>query len=57
MVTCSSVKGEPLAPILYLLEVMVELMIALGHLQLAKLVTILFLLQYKQQIVPLPEWP
>src|SRR6516225_948012 len=42
-------KGT-LAPILSLLEILFELAIALGYLLLAKLVTILFLLQHKQQI-------
>src|SRR6202790_642170 len=40
----------PLAPILSLLEILLEPPIALGHLLLAKLVSILFLLQHKQQI-------
>src|SRR6201984_3207003 len=40
-----------LATIFSLLEILVELSIALGHLLLAKLVTILFLLQHKQQIL------
>src|SRR5262249_1411863 len=39
-----------LAAILRLLEILLELPIALGHLLLAKLVTLLFLLQHKQQI-------
>jgi hypothetical protein len=39
-----------LAPILFLPEILLKLAISLGHLLLAKLVTILFLLQHKQQI-------
>ncbi len=39
-----------LAPILSLLEILLKPPIALGHLLLAKLVTILFLFQHKQQI-------
>jgi hypothetical protein len=39
-----------LTPILSLLEILLQPPIALGHLLLAKLVTILFLLQHEQQI-------
>jgi hypothetical protein len=40
-----------LAPVLSLLEILLELLVACGHLLLAKLVTLLFLLQHKQQIL------
>jgi hypothetical protein len=40
----------PLGPIVLLLEILVELPIALCHLLLAKLITFLFLLQHEQQI-------
>lgn len=41
---------RPCAPVFPLLEVLLQPLIALRHLLLAKLVTILFLLQHKQQI-------
>ena len=43
-------QRRTLTPILSLLQIVVELPIALGHLLLAELITILLLLQHKQQI-------
>src|SRR5207244_11922563 len=40
----------PCAPVVPLLKIVFEPLIAFGHLLLAKLVAILFLLQHKQQI-------
>jgi len=44
-------QRSTLASIFRLLKIMVELTITLGHLSLAKLVTILFLVQHKRQIL------
>ena len=43
-------QTSPLAPILPLLEILLELAIALCHLLLAKLITFLLLLQHEQQV-------
>jgi len=43
-------QTRPLAPILSLLEILLELPMALCHLLLAKLITFLLLLQHEQQV-------